>query len=407
MSNFKDLNLSLEIIDGLTKMGIEEPTTIQEKAIPLILEGENVICQSETGTGKTLAYLLPIIEKIDRDKRETQAIILAPTHELAAQINNVIVELRNNSEVKVTSTTIVGSGNIKRQMEKLKEKPQIIVGSSGRVLELIGKKKISAHTVKVLVLDEGDKLLHFKNIEEVNAIKKALMRDTQKILVSATLTEKTLEVAEKVIDNPKQVEVKERNKVNEDIIHNYFVVERRDKLEELRKLVHALEGKKILVFLNGSYDVNIALERLRYTKINVEALMGEVSKERRKKALEDFRRGKLNVLIASDLAARGLDIQDLDYIINLDVPVDPKSYLHRSGRVGRAGKKGTSYLIVTEGEEDLVKTYEHRLNITVEKKFVYEGNIVDKIIRKPSVKKKKKEDKYKDKSKKQKTFRKN
>lgn len=389
MKNFKELNLNVELVNVLEKMGIAEPTEIQEKAIPLILEGKNLICQSETGSGKTLAYLLPIIEKIDSSKRETQAIILAPTHELAAQINNVIVEIRNLSEVKkVTSTTIVGSGNIKRQMEKLKEKPQIIVGSSGRIMELIAKKKISAHTVKTLVLDEGDKLLHFKNIEEVNIIKKSLMRDTQKLLVSATIPAKTIEVAEKIIDNPEIIEIKAGNKVNEDIEHHYFVTDRREKIDVLRKLVHALKGKKVLVFLNGSYDVNMALDRLRYTKIDVEALMGDVKKEQRKKALDAFRNGKLNVLIASDLAARGLDIQGLDYIINLDIPVDPKSYIHRSGRVGRAGKKGISYSIATKGEEELIQTYTQRLGIEVEKKYIYEGKILDKIEKKPYVKKK-------------------
>lgn len=388
MKNFKDLNLNVELVNALEKMGITEPTAIQEKAIPLVLEGKNLICQSETGTGKTLAYLLPIMEKIDSSKRETQAIILAPTHELAAQINNVIVDIRNSSEIKITSTTIVGSGNIKRQMEKLKEKPQIIVGSSGRIMELIAKKKISAHTVKTLVLDEGDKLLHFKNIEEVNIIKKSLMRDTQKLLVSATIPAKTIEVAEKIIDNPEIIEVKAGNIVNEDIEHHYFVAERREKIDLLRKLVHALKGKKVLVFLNGSYDVNIALDRLRYTKIDVEALMGDVKKEQRKKALDAFRSGKLNVLIASDLAARGLDIEGLDYIINLDIPVDPKSYLHRSGRVGRAGKKGISYSIATKGEEELIQTYPQRLGIEVEKKYIYEGRIVDKIERAPYTKKK-------------------
>lgn len=400
--NFKELNLNVELIDALEKMGITEPTAIQEKAIPLVLEGKNLICQSETGTGKTLAYLLPIMEKIDATKRETQCIILAPTHELAAQINNVIVDIRNVSNIKITSTTIVGSGNIKRQMEKLKEKPQIIVGSSGRIMELIAKKKISAHTVKFLVLDEGDKLLHFKNIEEVSLIKKSLMRDTQKLLVSATLTGKTVEIAEKIIDSPELIEIKRGNTVNEDIEHCYFVVDRREKLDHLRKLVHALKGKKVLVFLNGSYDVNIALDRLRYTKIDVEALMGDVSKERRKKALEDFRKGKLNVLIASDIAARGLDIQGLDYIINLDIPVDPKSYLHRSGRVGRAGKSGISYSIASKGEEDLIQTYTERLGIEVNKKYLYEGEIVDKIERKPYVKKK-----IKTLGTKKKTFRKN
>ncbi|MGL4740270.1 MAG: DEAD/DEAH box helicase [Sarcina sp.] len=383
MENFKELNIREDIINILNKNKIVVPTQIQKEAIPVALEGKNILAQSETGTGKTLAYLIPIIMKIDITKKENQAIILAPTHELASQINDAITLLNNGLDEKVTSMIIVGSGNLKRQMENLKKKPQIIVGSSGRILELIRKKKIGAHTVKTLVLDEVDKLLHFKNVDEVNNIRKSMLRDTQKLLFSATITEDTLNVVNKVVDDYEFISVKEKNEVNADIEHAYFYSDSRDKDDILRRVIHASKAERILVFINRNYDLTITLEKLRYHKIKVDSLHGENSKERRKRALDDFRSGKIQVLMASDVAARGLDIKGLTHIINLDIPEDPKNYLHRVGRVGRAGEKGTAYSIVDYKEERFIGKYEREFNIEIPKMFVYEGKIVDKIEKKP------------------------
>ena len=196
MDKFLKLGLSEEVLKSLVGLGIEEPTDIQEKAIPEILNGKNVIGKAETGTGKTLAYLLPIIEKIDDSKNEMQAIILSPTHELGVQINNVLNDLKRGLGKKITSTTLVGSGNIKRQMEKLKNKPHILVGTTGRILELINKKKITTNTIKTIVIDEGDKLLDFINIKDVRSVVKSCPRDTQKLIFSATMNEKALETAD-------------------------------------------------------------------------------------------------------------------------------------------------------------------------------------------------------------------
>ncbi|MGL5576709.1 MAG: DEAD/DEAH box helicase [Sarcina sp.] len=378
MKEFKELNIKEDLVEALKKQGINNPTDIQALAIPKAIEGLSLVAQSETGTGKTLAYLIPVIQKIDTTKNENQAIILAPTHELAAQINSTIIELSKNLKNKVSSLMIVGSGNIKRQMDSLKKKPQIIVGSSGRIMELIQKKKISAHTVKILVMDEGDKLLHFKNVEEVNAIRKAMMRDTQKLLFSATLTEETLAVVGKVMDNYELIKVKEKNEVNTDIEHAYFFVQSRDKDDALRRIIHATKASKILVFINRNYDLKITLEKLRFHKINVDSLHGENNKERRKKALDDFRNGKIQVLMASDVAARGLDIKGLTHIINLDIPEDPKNYLHRVGRVGRAGAKGTAYSIVDKSEERIINRYEKTFDIEIPEMVTYEGEIITK-----------------------------
>ncbi len=209
-NSFDTLNLNPKLVQGLKKLNINIPTEIQAKAIPLAMENKDIIGQSETGTGKTLAYLLPILEKITTEKREMQAIILAPTHELAMQINNEIKNISSNSNMDVKSMAIIGEANIKRQIEKLKEKPHIIVGSPGRILELIKKKKITAHTVKTIVIDEGDKLLDKNNLKVVKEVIKTTLRERQLMLFSATITESTLNIAKDLMKDSEVVKVKEK-----------------------------------------------------------------------------------------------------------------------------------------------------------------------------------------------------
>nr|WP_032122315.1 DEAD/DEAH box helicase [Clostridium amazonitimonense] len=373
--NFEGLNIRQEMINGLSNLGIKNPTDIQEKIIPLALEGKNLIGQSETGTGKTLAYLLPIIEKIDINKKEMQCIIIAPTHELSMQIHNTIGDLRNNSGIEVTSTPLIGSANITRQIDKLKTKPHILVGSSGRILDLIRKKKISAHTIKHIVIDEVDKLLDKNNLPYIKDIIKSTPKDTRVMMFSATLTGKTLDVAKTLVEELTVVRVKNKNAVNEDIIHSYVITENRKKIETLRKLVHALNPKRAIVFINNSYDVDITLEKLRFHSIKVDAIHGSNEKEDRKRALENFRKGSIQVLVASDIAARGLDIKGITHVINLDMPKDPKDYLHRTGRVGRAGETGEVFSLVDTKEENLIKKYEESFNISITEKYIYKGKV--------------------------------
>ena len=223
---FKNLKINENLIKGLNIIGLEEPTEIQKEVIPVALDGENLIGQYETGTGKTLAYLLPTLEKIDISKKEMQCIILAPTHELAIQINNTINELKQVASLDITSTALIGSANIKRQIESLKAKPHIIVGSAGRILELIGKKKVSAHTIKTIIIDEVDKLLDKNNLSVVKNIIKATQKQTQVMMFSATLNNKTLDIAKTLKENIKVISVK-NNKVNENINHNYIKTDSR------------------------------------------------------------------------------------------------------------------------------------------------------------------------------------
>ncbi|MFD3157112.1 DEAD/DEAH box helicase [Haloimpatiens sp. FM7330] len=374
---FDKLGINLNLVKGLEKENITKPTDIQIKTIPLALQNKDIIGQSETGSGKTLAYLLPIFEKIDSSKREMQAIVLAPTHELAMQINEEIKILSDNSKVPITSTTIIGEVNVKRQIEKLKEKPHIIVGSSGRILELIKKKKIKAHTIKTIVIDEGDRLLNPNNINNVKAIIKTTMRDRQLMAFSATINEKTINIAKDLMKEPEVIKIKQKKEVNSNINHLYLVGEQRDKIQILRKLVAALKPKKALVFINKSQEIEVTTAKLQYHHIKAYGIYGNASKEERKKALEGIRSGKFELLVASDIAARGLDIKGVTHIFNLDLPSDSKDYLHRVGRTGRAGKLGTAISIVTKKEISLIKRYEKDFNIEILPKKLYKGSLID------------------------------
>ncbi|MBU3196382.1 DEAD/DEAH box helicase [Clostridium algidicarnis] len=373
--NFESLKITEKMISGLEGLGIKKPTEIQEKVIPLALEGKNLIGQSETGTGKTLSYLLPIIEKIDVNKKEMQCIIIAPTHELVMQIHNTISDLRNSSGIEVSSTPLIGSANITRQIEKLKSKPHIIVGSSGRILELIKKRKISAHTIKTMVIDEVDKLLDKDNIPSIKEIIKATPKETQIMMFSATITGNTLDVSKTLASDIVVVSVKNTNAVNENIIHGYILTEHRKKIDTLRKLISAVKPKRALVFINSSYDVEKTLEKLRFHNIKVDSVHGSNDKEDRQRALENFRKGSIQVLVASDIAARGLDIKGITHVINLDLPKDSKDYLHRAGRVARAGEIGEVFSLVDPKEEGFIKKYEDSFKIIIPEKYMYGGRV--------------------------------
>ncbi|WP_291634588.1 DEAD/DEAH box helicase [Clostridium sp.] len=373
---FNELGLQENLIEGLKKQGIESPTEIQEKAIPLGMAGKDVIGESETGTGKTLAYLLPIFQKIDTASKDIQAIILAPTHELAMQIHKQVELLSENSNSNVKSTSIIGNVNIKRQLESLKEKPHIVVGSAGRILELITMKKLKSHFVKTIVIDEGDRMIDEDNIEGVKSIIKTTLRDRQIMLFSATVSLKVVEIAKTLMKDAEVIKVGDKSVVNPNIEHMYFLVERRDKLLLLRKLVSATKPEKAIIFINKSDEVEITTSKLSYHGLKVEGIHGSSEKENRKKAIEDFNTGKIQLLVASDLAARGLDIEGVTHIFNLDIPENSKDYLHRVGRTARMGQHGLALSIVEERELDLIKNYEKDFNIEILPKDIYMGRII-------------------------------
>ncbi len=377
IKSFDELGLNIALIEALKKVNIIEPTDIQSSTIPLALENKDIIGESQTGSGKTLAYLLPIFEKINTTKREAQALILAPTHELAMQIDREIQLLSEKSGMQVTSTPIIGEVNVERQIVKLREKPHIITGSTGRILELIKRKKINAQTIKTIVVDEGDKLLDINNLSTVKDVIKTTMKDRQLMVFSATIDEKTLNIARSLMKEPEIIKIQAVKDINPNITHMFFMAEQRDKIEVLRKLLASINSQRTIVFINKSDEIQLTASKLQFHKVNAYPIYGNASKEERKKAIEGFRSGKTNVLIASDLAARGLDIDDVTHIFNLDLPEDSNEYLHRSGRTGRMGKPGAVISIVTSKEMSIIKKYERDFNIHIDPKDMYKGEIID------------------------------
>ncbi|WP_083879866.1 DEAD/DEAH box helicase [Desulfitobacterium dichloroeliminans] len=363
--SFVQLGVHSLLVDALQKEKIIEPTKIQQEAIPLILNNQDVVGQAETGSGKTLAYLLPIIQKIDLLKKENQALILTPTHELALQVQRQIQSLAEHLGGTITSAAVIGNVNITRQIEKLKEKPQIIVGSAGRILELIQKKKISSQTIKTIVLDEADRLLDEKNLQTVKAVLKTTLKDRQVLLFSATVPPETVKQAADFLKDPAILRVTEKATVTPTIAHQYFLCEQRDKLELLRKLIRHLEPTRALIFINKSEEIEKTVERLKYHGLEAEAISGSADKDKRRQAMENFRNGKTNLLVASDLAARGLDIKNITHIFNLDLPEDPHLYLHRVGRTGRAGQSGVAISLATENEKHFITKIENTLKISI------------------------------------------
>jgi superfamily II DNA/RNA helicase len=371
---FNKLGIRNDIITALKTKKIHSPTDVQRKMIPIIMENKDVIVQSATGTGKTFGYLLPLFEKLDTTIRKNQCIILVPTHELAVQVNNQIDILEKNSETKLKGTVVVGKVNIDKQIAKLKEKPEIIVGTPGRILELIKKKKITAHMVKTIVIDEADRLIDDYSIDEVKAVIKTTMRDTQKVLVSASMSNKSIERASEILNNPEIIK-EEKLSIPDTIEHIYFTLEARDKITLFRKLVRTINPTKAILFVNRTYDIKSIVEKLKYHGLNVEELSSDKKKLERKKVMDAYRKGKLQIIVSSDVAARGIDFEDVTHIFNFDLPERSETFLHRVGRTGRNGKSGVSISLATKREEELIKIFKRKFKFDITHKNLRNGQI--------------------------------
>lgn len=376
--SFQEMKLNDVMIEALQKQNITKPTKVQELVYGTIMEHKDMIVQSETGSGKTLAYLLPMFEKYKEMKKTNCVIVLVPTQELAMQVHKQVEQLATNSGLDVKSVVVFGNVKVERQIEKLKVKPQIIIGTAARIHELIKKKKINAQTVKTIIMDEADKLLDRKNIDFTKEVIKCTMRDRQLLFFSASIDNKTVTLAKEMSKEPVVVTAAKERKVPKNIEHLYIVVEYRDKLEALRKLVRAQKTNKGMIFQNGAFEIEDAVDKLRYHDYKIECIHGAVDKRARQKAVEDFRKGKVNYLVATDIAARGLHFDGVDIVFHLSIPEEPMDYLHRAGRTGRNGVQGTSILIVTKQELHRVKAYEKSLHIKLQEVKLEQGKVVKK-----------------------------
>jgi len=371
---FTDLLLPPDLIAALAKQQIEDPTPVQIAAIPVLMAGKDAYLRAETGTGKTLAYLLPLFTRIDAAQAATQVVIVAPTHELAIQIHRQSCDLAQNAGRAIRSVLLIGGTATERQIEKLKGKPHVVVGSPGRIVELIERGKLKTKDLRGIVVDEADRLLSDENLKWIQKLVSVAPPARQLIFASATIEQQTRQVLATL--SPDAVMVRPgAAAVNENIEHLYVVCEERDKPDVLRKLLNALDLPRSIVFVHRNDVAEKVASMLALHDVAVADLNAELNKMDRKQAMDGIRSGDIRVMIASDLAARGLNIIGVTHVFNLDVPTLSKAYLHRVGRTGRAGAKGTAISLLTEIEARLVRRYEQELGISMQRVKIRDGDM--------------------------------
>lgn len=357
------------------KWTFESPMPIQEQMIPVMLEGKDIVAQSPTGTGKTLAYVLPLLQLVDGNRPQTQALIVTPSQELSMQIVEVIREWTEGTPISVTQ--LIGGANMQRQIEKLKKKPTIVVGTPGRLNELIKAKKLKMHEIRHVILDEGDQLLSREHRVITKSFIDLANPEKQIVLVSATVTEEIELVADRLMNQPVHVRVEEQDlPAQGKVMHSFIKVDARDKTELLRRISN-LEGIRALAFVNNMDQLLMKETKLQFRDAQIVALHSEMKKEERKKALDAFRKGEVRILLSTDVAARGLDIEGLSHVIHVDVPRTAEQYLHRSGRTGRAGADGEVLTFLTYADEKDYKKLTKTLGEKPVQKVWHKGNIIE------------------------------
>lgn len=372
--SFESSGLPIALVQALESRGLASPLPVQEAALPVLMARRSAMIVSRTGSGKTLAYLLPILAGIDAESLHVQAVILAPTHELAMQIQGVAKELAAGAGLGVRVQALIGGAAVSRQIEGLRKKPHLVVGSAGRITHLLDLGKLKLGKTAWLVLDEADRLLVEEGLEHVRHITGALPPETRFVFVSATEGPATTRIARGLAPDLEFVRVQAH--ISPSIRHCYLVCEERDKIEWLRKALRGLEPSRALVFVHRGASAERISERLDFHQLAVADLHGARDKFARKAALDDFRRGRAQVLIASDIAARGLDISEVELVVNVDVPSQSRDYLHRAGRTGRAGAAGLVLSLMTEAESRLARRYAEDLGITMEPVRMVRGALI-------------------------------
>lgn len=372
--NFQELGIEQVWVDALAKEGITNPMPVQCEAIPALMSGKGAYVSAETGMGKTLAYLLPLFGRIDPAVPAVQALVLAPTHELASQIQQQVLRLTQNSGLPIRSLLLIGGANARRQLDKLKKKPQLIVGSTGRILELMRMKKLKVQKVEAVVVDEADHMLRGEQLGALLDLQALLPPRPQWIFVSATEQKSSSAEAEKLA--PGLIHLSAGiNQINAHLQHIYFVSEERNKADLLRRLIRAIDPVRAIVFVHRNKDAELVKSKMQHYGIAVADIHGTHGKIERRKAMDDIRSGRVGVLIASDVAARGLDVKGVSHIFNYDVPSNSRDYLHRAGRTGRAGEEGFAISLMTGMETRLIQRYEAELGIEMIEAFIREGQI--------------------------------
>ncbi|MDR2910652.1 MAG: DEAD/DEAH box helicase [Bacteroidales bacterium] len=362
MTLFEEMGFSSEIQLAIEELGFKQPTPIQEKTIPFLLEKkQDMVALAQTGTGKTAAFGLPIIQQIDLTKKTIQALILSPTRELALQITS---DINNFSKYlpKINVAVVYGGADIKKQINEIERGAQIIVGTPGRTLDLIKRKKLKINEISWLVLDEADEMLSMGFKDDLDAILENVPKEKQTLLFSATMPNEIVAIANKYMINPFDISVGKKNTGAENVEHHFYLIHAKDRYLALKRVADINPSIYGIIFCRTRMETKEVADKLMQDGYNADALHGDLSQAQRDHVMARFRGKHLQMLVATDVAARGLDVNDLTHVINYNLPDDPEIYIHRSGRTGRAGKKGISVTLIHLREKNKIKQVEKIVN---------------------------------------------
>jgi len=378
MNLFSESNLSPDIIKAVGELGYESPTEIQKQTIPFILSDiRDLIALAQTGTGKTAAFSLPILDMIDDTSRKIQLLVLAPTRELALQIAK---DIKNYTKYlpNVKTTAVYGGSSITDQIRNLREKPQIIVGTPGRVIDLINRKALDFSQIHWLVLDEADEMLSMGFKDDLETILSETPETKQTLLFSATMNKEVERISKNYLTNPHRISVGSINAVKKNIKHEYYVVNYRQKKEALKRLIDANPNQYSIIFCRTKMETQDVADFLMQNGYAADALHGDLSQAQRDTVMKKFRLKNIDILVATDVAARGLDVNSLTHVIHYSLPDDPEVFVHRSGRTGRAGKDGISMALIKPEETRKLSQIKSQTKIEIVEKQIPKGEDIIK-----------------------------
>ena len=355
--NFKSFGLSEALIKVLDEVGYETPSAIQEQCIPYLLNGHDVIGQAQTGTGKTAAFSLPLIDRIDISTNQVQLLVLTPTRELAIQVSEAIQTYARHLK-GLHVLPIYGGQSYDIQLRPLKRGVHVVVGTPGRVMDHIKKGTLKLGSLKALVLDEADEMLRMGFIDDVKWVMEKLPKERQIALFSATMPDVIRRVAEKFLNDPKIVKIKTTTATAQTISQRYWLVSGVNKLDALTRILEVETFDALLIFVRTKTATVDLAEKLSARGFSSEAINGDIAQNQRERTIQQLKKGKIDILIATDVAARGLDVERISHVVNYDIPQDPESYVHRIGRTGRAGREGKAILFVAPRERRMLQTIE-------------------------------------------------
>ena len=366
--NFNDFNLHPCIMSGVNALGFTEPTPIQEKAIPVVLQGSDIVGLAQTGTGKTAAFVLPILQKLIQGKRgQVRALIMSPTRELAEQTCNSINKLGKNTGIR--SIAVYGGVSISQQVINLRNKAEIVVACPGRLLDHIWRGSVDLTHIEILVIDEADRMLDMGFLPNIKSILDCIMQKHQKLLFSATMSKEIRRLTEEILTEPKYIQIG-ISAPAETVSHALYPVKQHLKTALLMEILYGIQKESVIVFTRTKHRAEKVAEELKKAGFKAASLHGNLSQFRRQSALDGLRRGSVKVLVATDIASRGIDILSITHVINYDIPECADDYTHRIGRTGRINNNGDAWTLVTAADNGMIRDIEKILKTPIERKTI-------------------------------------